>query len=136
MSSDIYFNVTQAAKQTNLSVVTIRSYLAKNTFPNATMTLKGKAKLWAIPLTDLSAAGLLTKPATIAEEQTLVDQLAATKDKLNSIENQLSVTQELLAEVRGERDHLRSLIAPKKVRQQLETRDTQEQRRRWFGRNR
>jgi hypothetical protein len=131
MSSDNYLNAAQAATQSGVSVVTIRNHLAKGSFPNAKKTLKGKIKVWAIPLTDLAAAGLLDKVSNASEAQTKEAELIALKSRLTSVENQLAVTQELLAEVRGERDHLRTLTRP-----QLETRDTQEQRRRWFGRNR
>ncbi len=67
MSSETYFNASQAAKHSGVNVVTIRDYLAKGKLPNAKQVPKGKVKVWQIPLTDLAAAGLLDKVSSASE---------------------------------------------------------------------
>jgi hypothetical protein len=114
MTLETYFNVTQAAKQTNLSVVTIRDYLAKGKLPNATMTLKGKSKLWAIPLTDLAAAGLLDKVSYATEEQAKEAELLALETELRHLKQLLAKESELVAEIRADRDFLRSRVTSPK----------------------
>jgi predicted DNA binding protein len=131
MSSDNYFNAAQAATQTGLSVVTIRNHLAKGSFPKAKKIVKGKSKVWAIPLTDLAAAGLLDKVSSASEAQTAEVRSTAQESQISELQARLTLTEQLLAEVRADRDYLRT-----RVPAQLETRATQEQRRSWwFGRN-
>jgi uncharacterized protein YlxW (UPF0749 family) len=59
MSSETFYNLSEACLATKLSPPTLRKYLKEGRFPNAQQTLKGKVQVWAIPLTDLVAAGLL-----------------------------------------------------------------------------
>jgi hypothetical protein len=59
MSSETYYNLSEACLVTKLSPPTLRKYLKEGRFPNAKQTLKGKVQVWAIPLTDLVAAELL-----------------------------------------------------------------------------
>jgi predicted site-specific integrase-resolvase len=134
MSSDNYFNATQAAKHTGVNVVTIRDYLAKGKLPNAKQVPKGKVKVWQIPLTDLAAAGLLDKVSSASEAQTVEVRSTALESQISELQARLTLTEQLLAradqELEGYRQRERQLFAT------LETRATQEQRRRWwFGRN-
>jgi DNA-binding transcriptional MerR regulator len=134
MSSDNYFNATQAAKHTGVNVVTIRDYLAKGKLPNAKQVPKGKVKVWQIPLTDLAAAGLLDKVSSASEAQTVAVRSTALESQISELQARLTLTEQLLAradqELEGYRQRERQLFAT------LETRATQEQRRRWwFGRN-
>jgi hypothetical protein len=134
MSSDNYFNAAQAATQTGLSVVTIRNHLAKGSFPKAKKIVKGKSKVWAIPLTDLAAAGLLDKVSSASEAQTAEVRSTAQESQISELQARLTLTEQLLAradqELEGYRQRERQLFAT------LETRATQEQRRSWwFGRN-
>jgi DNA-binding transcriptional MerR regulator len=131
MSSETYFNASQAAKHAGVNVVTIRDYLVKGRLPNARQTPKGKVKVWAIPLTDLVAAGLLDKVSSDSEAQIKEVRSTALQSQISELQARLTLTEQLLAEVRADRDYLRT-----RVPAQLETRDTQEQRRSWwFGRN-
>jgi hypothetical protein len=131
MSSETYFNASQAAKHSGVNVVTIRDYLAKGKLPNAKQVPKGKVKVWQIPLTDLAAAGLLDKVSSASESQAKEIRSSALESRISELETELRMTQELLAEVKADRDYLRT-----RVPAQLETRATQEQRRfSWFKRN-
>jgi predicted site-specific integrase-resolvase len=131
MSTDNYFNASQAAKHTGVNVVTIRDYLAKGKLPNSKQIPKGKVKVWQIPLTDLAAAGLLDKVSSASEAQTAEVRSTAQESQISELQARLTLTEQLLAEVRADRDYLRT-----RVPAQLETRATQEQRRSWwFGRN-
>ena len=134
MSSDNYFNAAQAATQTGLSVVTIRNHLAKGSFPKAKKIVKGKSKVWAIPLTDLAAAGLLDKVSSASEAQTVEVRSTALESQISELRTEIRHLTDTLAradqELEGYRQRERQLFAT------LETRATQEQRRSWwFGRN-
>lgn len=137
MSSERYFNASEAAKETGKSVVTIRHYLAAKKFPNAQQTAKGKVLVWRIPLTDLVAAGLMDKVTSSPQEP----QLDLGEFRATALETRIA---ELEAEVRG----LRELMAEKQIQLDLyrdkerasiysiETREAQERRRfNWFRRN-
>jgi hypothetical protein len=137
MSSETYFNASEAAERTGKSVVTIRAYLSNGKFPNATQRPKGKVKVWQIPLTDLVASGLLDKVSApkqpSAQEVTSTHSEALLRD-LDRLELELSHARELLARTEQEletyRQRERQLFAA------LETRETQERRRfAWFRRN-
>ncbi len=131
MSSETSFHASQSAKHAGVNVVTIRDYLVKGRLPNARQTTKGKVTVWAIPLTDLVAAGLLDKVSSDSEAQIKEVRSTALQSQISELQARLTLTEQLLAEVRADRDYLRT-----RVPAQLETRDTQEQRRSWwFGRN-
>jgi vacuolar-type H+-ATPase subunit I/STV1 len=138
MSSDTYFNASEAAKQTGKSVVTIRHYLASGKFPNATQTAKGKVQVWRIPLTDLVSAGLLDKVSNPAQALSSQEQRelkeTALVSELDRLETELRHTRELLAIRLTELESYRQREA--QLFSALETKQTQEQRRfRWFRRN-
>jgi uncharacterized protein YlxW (UPF0749 family) len=134
MTTDNYFNAAQAATHTGVSVVTIRSHLNKGSFPNAKKTLKGKIKVWAIPLADLVAAGLLDKISSASEEQTREAESLALQAENRALKMEVKYLLDMVA---------RADVAIEEYRQDkarlnltIETRDVQEQRRRsWFGRN-
>jgi hypothetical protein len=137
MSSETYFNASEAAERTGKSLPTIRHYLQAGKFPNATQRPKGKVKVWQIPLTDLVASGLLDKVSApkqpSAQEVTSTHSEALLRD-LDRLELELSHARELLARTEQEletyRQRERQLFAA------LETRETQERRRfAWFRRN-
>lgn len=137
MSSERYFNASEAAKETGKSVVTIRHYLAAKKFPNAEQTAKGKVLVWRIPLTDLVAAGLMDKVTSSPQEPQLdLGEFRATalETRIAELETEIRLTRELLArtdqELESYRQRERQLFAA------IETRDTQEKRRfNWFRRN-
>lgn len=138
MSSETYFNATEAARHTGKSVVTIRHYLAAGKFPKATQTAKGKVQVWRIPLTDLVSAGLMDKVSTgskqPSEAELKENKETALISELERLESELRHTKELLAvrlsELESYRQRERQLFAA------LETRQTQERRRiRWFRRS-
>lgn len=138
MSSETYFNASEAAERTGKSLPTIRHYLASGKFPNATQRSKGKVKVWQIPLTDLQAAGLLDKvsgnskqPSEAQLEEFRVNALEA---RIDQLETELRLTKELLARADSELESYRT--RERQLFMALETRETQEQRRfRWFRRN-
>jgi vacuolar-type H+-ATPase subunit I/STV1 len=138
MSSDNYFNATQAAKHSGVNVVTIRDYLAKGKLPNSKQVPKGKVKVWQIPLTDLVAAGLLDKASKASESAT----------EAQAVEVRSTAFETEIRELRTEIRHLTDTLARTdkelaiyrdrelKLYFTLETKDVQEQRRSWwFGRN-
>ena len=137
MTSDKTLNISEAARATGKSVMTIRAYLeAKpSKLPNAFQTPKGKSKSWNIPLADLVAAGLLdsvtpqpekplkSDPAEI-ELRVLVATLEAEN---NSLRERLAETKEALARAERRVDQLLPL-------RELETAQVQKARRSFFGR--
>jgi DNA-binding transcriptional MerR regulator len=137
MTTDKTLNISEAARATGKSVMTIRAYLeAKpSKLPNAFQTPKGKSKSWNIPLTDLVAAGLLDsvtpepakaltpEPAEI-ELRLLVATLEAEN---NSLRERLAETKEALARAERRVDQL----LPQR---ELETAQVQKARRSLFGR--
>jgi hypothetical protein len=137
MSSETYFNASEAAERTGKSVVTIRHYLASGKFPNATQRPKGKVKVWQIPLTDLVASGLLDKVSTSKQpsQQELTERhTEALLSDIDRLETELRLTKELLARADNELESYRT--RERQLFMALETRETQEQRRfRWFRRN-
>jgi hypothetical protein len=134
MSSETYFNASQAARHTGTNVVTVRDYIAKGRLPNAKQVPKGKVLVWKIPLTDLAASGLLDKVSSLSEAEIKVARSAALESQVSELQARLTLTEQLLAradqELEGYRQRERQLFAT------LETKATQEQRRNWwFGRN-
>lgn len=117
MTTDKTFNISEAARATGKSVMTIRAYLeAKpSKLPNAFQTPKGKSKSWNIPLTDLIAAGLLdsvsAEPETAKEtakpaELELRVLVATLESENNSLKERLAETKEALARAERRVDQL------------------------------
>lgn len=137
MTSETYFNASQAAKETGKSLPTIRHYLASGKFPNARQRAKGKVQVWEIPLTDLVASGLLDKVS--GSKPTTAREMAETRStalelELDRLETELRLTRELLARADQQVEEYRS--RERQFFAVLETRDTQERRRfSWFRRN-
>lgn len=138
MSSETYFNASEAAKETGKSVVTIRDYLAKGKFPNATQRPKGKVQVWQIPLTDLVASGLLDKVSSASKDpsraQLTETRATALETRIVELETEIRLTREILArtdqELEGYRQRERQLFLA------IETRESQDRRRfNWFRRN-
>jgi len=138
MTSETYFNASEAAKQTGKSLPTIRHYLASGKFPNATQTAKGKVQVWQIPLTDLVSAGLMDRVSNSRKQPSETELKELKETALNSeidrLESELRHTRELLSirltELESYRQREAQLFAA------LETKQTQDQRRfRWFRRN-
>jgi hypothetical protein len=137
MSSETYFNASEAAEQTGKSVVTIRHYLASNKFPNATQRPKGKVKVWQIPLTDLQAAGLLDKVSSSkkpSERELNELRTSGLERDYDRLETELRHTKELLARAERELEDYR--LRERQLFLALETKEAQERRRfSWFRRN-
>jgi uncharacterized protein YlxW (UPF0749 family) len=137
MSSDKLFNISEAARATGKSIPTIHNYLKSGKLPNAVSQPNGKSKTWQIPLTDLVAARLLDKvesePQSARdmeqdETQALREEIAALRAKSEQLESRV---QEALK---------RAEFAERAYQNQIETRQTQDNRRtfqgRWFLCNR
>jgi len=137
MTTDKTLNISEAARATGKSVMTIRAYLeAKpSKLPNAFQTPRGKAKSWNIPITDLVAAGLLdsvtnepekpqgqTEPADL-ELKVLV---ATLESENNSLRERLAETKLALDRAERRVDQLLPL-------RELETAQVQKARRSFFG---
>lgn len=136
MTSDKTLNISEAARATGRSVMTIRSYLeAKpSKLPNAFQTPKGKSKSWHIPLTDLVAAGLLDSVTPEPEKALKSDPaevelrvlVATLEAENNSLRERLAETKEALARAEKRVDQLLPL-------RELETAQVQKARRSFFG---
>lgn len=137
MTSDKTLNISEAARATGKSVMTIRAYLeAKpSKLPNAFQTPKGKSKSWNIPLTDLVAAGLLDSVTPEPEKSLKTDPaelelrvlVATLEAENNSLRERLAETKEALARAERRVDQLLPL-------RELETAQVQKARRSFFGR--
>lgn len=137
MTSDKTLNISEAARATGKSVMTIRAYLeAKpSKLPNAFQTPKGKSKSWNIPLTDLVAAGLLDSVTPEPEKALKSDPaevelrvlVATLEAENNSLRERLAETKEALARAERRVDQLLPL-------RELETAQVQKARRSFFGR--
>jgi DNA-binding transcriptional MerR regulator len=128
MSTDKLFNISEAARATGKSIPTIHNYLKAGKLPNAISTPNGKSKTWQIPLTDLVAARLLDKVESEPEgaRNTDQDEIQRLREKVAGFEAKI---EQLEARVQDSKEFLRVLQT------QLETRETQEARRSWWGRN-
>jgi hypothetical protein len=137
MTSDKTLNISEAARATGKSVMTIRAYLeAKpSKLPNAFQTPKGKSKSWNIPLSDLVAAGLLDSVTSEPEKPLKSDPaelelrvlVATLEAENNSLRERLAETKEALARAERRVDQLLPL-------RELETAQVQKARRSFFGR--
>lgn len=129
MSTDKLFNISEAARATGKSIPTIHNYLKSGKLPNAVSTPNGKSKTWQIPLTDLVAARLLDRVESEPDSARKVEQ-----DETQLLREQVARLEaenyQLKERVQDGKDFLRALQT------QIETRDTQEARRSWWGRNR
>jgi len=137
MTSETYFNASQAAKETGKSLPTIRHYLASGKFPNARQRAKGKVQVWEIPLTDLVQAKLLDKVSgakPVSPQEMAENRSEALSVELERLETELRLTRELLARADQELENYRT--RERQLFMALETRETQERRRfSWFRRN-
>jgi uncharacterized protein YlxW (UPF0749 family) len=130
MTTDKTFTISEAARATGKSIPTIHAYLKANKLPNALAIPKGKSRSWQIPLTDLVAAGLLdqveskdTAPAvrTLSDEER--DELIRLRERAEQLEARVK---ELQDRVKDHKDFI------KQYTNELETRATQEARRKRF----
>lgn len=124
------FTRSEAVRATGKSAPTIDNYLKAGKLPNAISVPNGRSKTWQIPLTDLVAAGLLDKvesePQSArnleqSEVQSLREKLARFEVKSEQLESRV---QDLLK---------RAEFAERAYQNQLETRQTQESRRKWWS---
>lgn len=114
-----YLNINETARETGLSIPTIRTKLERGLFPGASQVQEGKRKTWRIPFSDLLAAGLIDK-VTAGEEQSEAGEIAR-------LELELRLTKELLARADQELEAYRQ--RERQLFNALETRETQEARR-------
>jgi hypothetical protein len=136
MSSDKTFNISEAARITGKSIMTIRARLEANKFPNAFQTPKGKSKTWNIPLTDLIAEGLLDSVTPEPETKKQPEQpaelelrvlVATLEAENNALKERLAETKEALARAERRVDQLLPV-------RELETKEKQRARRSLFSR--
>jgi enoyl-CoA hydratase/carnithine racemase len=121
-----YLNINEAAKETGLSIPTIRAKLSRGMLPNAHQVQEGKRQLWRIPFNDLIAAGLIDKVRPGAEA--LADtHTEALKRELDSLTKELEATRELLKLTTQTLEDYRE--RERRLFHSLETRETQEKRR-------
>lgn len=130
MSSESYFNITQASEVAGVSLPTIRKAYKEGKFPNASETFQGKRKAVRIPMQDLRDAGFLdrvtanTKPALAplsSEERDELITLRETAKQLSARLEEASQRQEETSQL------LRTLST------QIETRTVQENRSKLFS---
>jgi DNA-binding transcriptional MerR regulator len=131
MSSETFYNITQAANATGKSNPTIRKYLREGKLPNAIESSNGNAKTVSIPLTDLVAAGLMdtvsSAPQTPQDPiRELIDQVQETRESLARVQLELELTKERLADYKN---------FVQLQQRQIETQLVQIQRRRFWQRS-
>ncbi len=130
MSSETFYNISQAAIATGKSNPTIRKYLREGKLPNATESNNGNSKTVSIPLTDLVAAGLMDTVSSAPQTPTdpirdLIDQVQEAKESLARVKLELELTKERLADYK-------SFVQLQQ--RQIETQLVQSQRRRFWQR--
>lgn len=119
-------SINEAARLTGLSIPTIRAKLDKGLLPNAKKVKQGKKNSWQIPLSDLLNAELV-KPQPDKEE---TDTIAELESKIKDLTKDLDHTKELLEISRQQNQEHREREI--KIYYQLETRETQEKRKRFW----
>lgn len=124
-----YLNINEAAKETGLSIPTIRLKLSRGMLPNAHQVQEGKRQLWRIPFNDLIAAGLVDKVGQKAITDNYAEGL---RRDLESLAKELEATRELLNLTTQTLDEYRE--RERRIFHTLETRETQEKRRSLWGR--
>ena len=136
MSSETFFSINKAAEISNKSIPTIRKYLKLGKFPNATSKPQAKDPTrsnWKIPLSDLQAAGILDTVTGTNKKPDNSEQLQKLKEinaRLEAENIQLSNRVEDLQEfLKDSREYLKTFQL------QLETKQAQETRRKWWNRN-
>jgi hypothetical protein len=127
MSSETFYNLTEACKVTELSAPTLRKYLGDGRLPNAKLTLKGKVQVWAIPLTDLAAAGLMGSVKGEVNSLSATDQLLAEAEANGErLGRLLAENEQLKARLAEYRERI--LFTERAYQMQLETKQAQEER--------
>lgn len=119
-------SINEAARLTGLSIPTIRAKLDKGLLPNAKKVKQGKRNSWQIPLNDLLNAELV-KPQPDKEETNTIAEL---ESKIKDLTKDLDHTKELLEISRQQNQEHREREI--KIYYQLETRETQEKRKRFW----
>jgi hypothetical protein len=132
MTSETFYNITQAANASGKSNPTIRKYLRDGRLPNAKETTKGGVKSFSIPLTDLVAAGLMDKVSSPVDTETnTASELRTLAERLGRLELEIELKNELLADYKERlaehKEFLRAYVAS------IETRQVQDTRRSWFN---
>lgn len=127
-----YLNINEAARETGLSIPTIRTKLERGLLPNAHQVPNGKRLLWRIPISDLSF--LLDKVSTPKPTDEAELRVTALEVRIDQLEAELRHTRELLdradTELEGYRTRERQLFNA------LETKQVQDRRRfSWFNRS-
>jgi hypothetical protein len=127
MSSETFFNLSEAKDVTGLSLPTLRKYLAEGRLPNAKQALKGKVKVWSIPLTDLAAAGLMgsviTEATALSGTELALAEAEASGERLGRL---LAENEQLKARLAEYRERI--LFTERAYQMQLETKQAQEER--------
>lgn len=133
MTSETFFNVSQAEKETGKSAPTIRKYLKDGRLPNAIVSLKGKARTVSIPLSDLIAAGLIKQTPTPEAPSSEAFAIGQRLGRLEAENEQLRIR---IQELRDERDTLKASLAHSQGLwlRELETKEVQAKRRRFWQR--
>ena len=116
MSSERLLSLSQASRETGVSLPTLRKHLKGKKFPNAKSTKKGSSTVWEIPFTDLVAAGLVdqvsskgarerlrTSEETLPEERLELERLRVEVQFLREQVRKLEAREE------SDRDLIRSL---------------------------
>lgn len=137
MSSETYFNASEAKDKLGVSMPTLQKWLKAGKFPNATQRPKGKVMVWQIPLTDLIASGELDKVSSSkkpSESELSEFRTSALEVEIDRLETELRHTKELLARTERELEDYRA--RERYLFAGIETKETQERRRfNWFRRN-
>jgi hypothetical protein len=132
MTSETFYNITQAANASGKSNPTIRKYLRDGRLPNAKETTKGGVKSFSIPLTDLVAAGLMDKVSSPVDTETnTASELRTLAERLGRLELEIELKNELLAEYK---ERIAEQLATIRFQQtSIETQQVQDTRRSWFN---
>lgn len=127
MSSETFFNLSEAKDVTGLSLPTLRKYLAEGRLPNAKQALKGRVKVWSIPLTDLAAAGLMgsviTEATALSGTELALAEAEANGERLGRL---LAENEQLKARLAEYKERI--AFTEKAYQMQLETKQVQDNR--------
>ena len=136
MSSETYFNLSQASELCGVSLPTMRKAFREGKFPNATETTQGKRKSVSIPMSDLQDSGMLDRvkgnrsQGVKPSQSETMDIFTADKEELIKLKETVRQLEARLEEAKERQEEtsylLRSLSA------QLETKEQQEKRRKFW----
>lgn len=131
MSSETYFNLSQASEACGVSLPTIRKAYKEGKFPNATEGKQGKRKTVSIPLSDLQASGYLDKVKGSNSQSIKTSQSESTDIFTSAERDELITLRERVRQLEEALEGYRQREA--QLFRVLETKEQQEKRRKFWS---